>query len=469
MKGSRRPAEAATTQTLGGRYRLEGQIAAGGMGTVWAAHDETLDRRVAVKVLNESLAHDDRFVERFRREALAAAALMHPNIAGVFDYAEDDGRPYIVMELLDGETLAQRIGRMGALDPPLVVRIGADVADALAAAHEAGLVHRDVKPANVMLTERGDVKVMDFGIAASSLGGTGLTGTGMVMGTARYLSPEQAAGGQATPASDLYSLGAVLYEMLTGRPPFERKTPVATAMAHVNDTPTPVRDVRPDTPPELAALVDRCLEKDPAARPGSAADVAAALRAEGNVTPDADTAVLAVPGPGATLELPSPVAPPSSGPAAPGGRPTTRRLPPAWRSRRALLVAIAVAAVLAILLAILLSGGGGEVKVPAFRGRSRAQAVRLAERVGVHPVFVARESVEPTGTVIRQRPSPGTEVLAGSDVILVVSKGPATSAPAPSPSSNGGGGGDNGKGEDHGDHGKGKDKKDKGKGHGHGH
>src|SRR5207249_904520 len=147
------------------------------------------------------------------------------------------------MELLDGETLAQRVARMGPLDPPLVARVGADVADALAAAHAAGLVHRDVKPANVMLTERGDVKVMDFGIAAS-LGGTGLTGTGMVMGTARYFSPEQAAGGPATPASDVYSLGVVLYEMLTGRPPFERSTPVATALAPVNDAPTPVRDVR---------------------------------------------------------------------------------------------------------------------------------------------------------------------------------------------------------------------------------
>src|SRR5436190_15430430 len=173
MSAARR--QPVTAQILGGRYRLEERIASGGMGTVWAAHDETLDRQVAVKVLNEGLSHDERFVERFRREALTAAGLAHPNIAGVFDYGEEEGRPYIVMELLHGETLAERIRREGAMEPSLAADVGSDIAGALADAHLHGLVHRDIKPANVMVTERGDVKVMDFGIAASAAGGTGLT------------------------------------------------------------------------------------------------------------------------------------------------------------------------------------------------------------------------------------------------------------------------------------------------------
>jgi hypothetical protein len=417
----------AKAEVLGGRYRLEERIASGGMGTVWSAHDETLDRRVAVKVLNEGLSHDERFVERFRREALAAAGLAHPNIAGVFDYGEEEGRPYIVMELIHGETLAERLRRDGPMDPPLVASIGADVADALAEAHRRELVHRDVKPANIMVTERGDVKVMDFGIAASAAGGTGLTGTGMVMGTARYLSPEVAAGGSATPASDVYSLGAVLYELLTREPPFERATPVATAMAHVKDPPRPVRQLRPDAPPHLAALIEQCLAKDPAARARSASEVAAELRADAPVRPDADTAVLPAPS-SATLELPTQTAWPET-PAV--GRPPPRR--PAWWSRRALIAAVAVAVVLAVVLAVALGGNDLSVKVPAFRGKSRTQAALLAERLGLHPVFRTRAGSDAQGTVIRQRPRAGTEVPAGSDVVLVLSNGSGQTAASPSP------------------------------------
>ena len=244
--GSARPTDPGVV--LGGRYRLVGRIASGGMGTVWEARDETLERPMAVKVLNEGLADDPRFAERFRREARSAAGLSHPNIAGVFDYGEDDGRPYIVMELIDGEDLAERLARVGQLDPQQAATIGAEVATALAHAHGAGIVHRDVKPANVMLTREGEVKVTDFGIAAPLEGSTGLTMTGSVMGTSRYISPEQAAGERATPASDVYSLGVVLYETLAGAPPFVRESPVATALAHLHDQPQPVRELRPETP-----------------------------------------------------------------------------------------------------------------------------------------------------------------------------------------------------------------------------
>jgi eukaryotic-like serine/threonine-protein kinase len=264
--------------TLGGRYRLVSRIASGGMGTVWRAVDVVLDRPVAVKTLSEALGEDAKFVERFRREARAAAGLSHPNVASVYDYGEDGSTPFIVMELLDGETLAGRMARSGRIPPAEAAGIAARVAAALQAAHDAGVVHRDVKPGNVMLTRSGGVKVMDFGIAATAWAAP-LTATGTTMGTASYLSPEQASGERATPASDVYSLGCVLYEMLTGQAPFPGETPVAVATAHVQSRVVPVRQLAPQVPPSLAAACERALEKDPASRPPSAGAFASMLAA----------------------------------------------------------------------------------------------------------------------------------------------------------------------------------------------
>src|SRR2546422_4023612 len=251
---------------LGGRYRLGRRIASGGMGTVWEAMDDVLGRRVAVKALSDALASDERFVERFRREARAAAGLSHPNVAGVFDYGEDDGRPFIVMELIQGETLAERLARHGRLPPEEAVQIAIQAAGALEAAHRAGVIHRDVKPANIMLTPRREVKVMDFGIAAAAWDPR-LTATGSTLGTATYVSPEQASGDRVTPASDVYSLGVVLYEMLAGRPPFTEGGPIAVASSHVRERPAALTEVAPWTPPAVAAVCDQALAKDPAARP----------------------------------------------------------------------------------------------------------------------------------------------------------------------------------------------------------
>ncbi|HYN18776.1 MAG TPA: serine/threonine-protein kinase, partial [Actinomycetes bacterium] len=233
-----------------GRYRLVRRIATGGMGEVWQADDTVLGRRVALKVLVEELAADDHATRRFVREARATARLAHPNVARVFDFGRDGGAPFLVMELLEGETLAARLAS-GPFGPAEAARVAAAVADALEAAHQLGIVHRDVKPSNVMLTRDGEVKVLDFGIAAAADETHSTTGSGLYA-TVAYVSPERVAGEPATPASDVYSLGAVLYELLCGRPPFSGPSPALVARAHLHDQPVPVRQLAPWVPARLA-------------------------------------------------------------------------------------------------------------------------------------------------------------------------------------------------------------------------
>jgi eukaryotic-like serine/threonine-protein kinase len=292
-------------RVLGGRYRLRSRLAAGGMGTVWAAEDLVLGREVAVKLLGEALASDRLAALRLRREARAAGRLVHPGIARVLDLGEDAGRPYLVMELLHGESLAARLARVGPLAPVEAVRVVAATADALEAAHRAGIVHRDVKPGNVFVTGDGGVKLLDFGIA-SAAGDTAVTG-GVLLGTAAYLAPERVLGHDATPAADVYALGVLLYELLAGRPPFAGDTGTALAMAHVHAQPAPLRSVAPQVPPALAAACEQALAKDPAARPPSAAALAALLR---STMPSAPTPAALLPGP-AAAGSPTAVLPPS--------------------------------------------------------------------------------------------------------------------------------------------------------------
>jgi eukaryotic-like serine/threonine-protein kinase len=255
------PVSALLGTLLNGRYRLEARIGTGGMSTVYRALDETLERQVAIKLMNREIASDSDQLERFRREARAVAQLSHPHIVGVIDAGEDHGRPYIVFEYVEGETLKERIRRLGQLPIGEAVAYAIEIARALGAAHARHIVHRDVKPQNVLIDEEGSAKVTDFGIART-LDEDGLTQDGRVLGTTDYVSPEQALGHPVGGQSDLYSLGVVLFEMLTGTVPFRGENQVAVAMKHVREELPDVRELRPEASASLAAVVDRATAKD---------------------------------------------------------------------------------------------------------------------------------------------------------------------------------------------------------------
>lgn len=395
-------------RTLNGRYRLIRMLASGGMASVWEGHDEILARDVAVKIPHHHLAVDPTFSQRFRREAVAAARLSHPNIVATYDTGVDHEMPFMVMELIRGRTLKQVLVSHGAQSEAVAVGIAVQVADALDAAHRAGLIHRDVKPANVLIVEDHRippgsipaVKVADFGVArlnglASDDGGD-LTRSGTVVGTASYLAPEQVQGGSLDARTDVYALGVVLYEQLCGQPPFRRPTDLATALAHVQDRPVPVRQFRPDVSPELEAIVLACLAKSPDDRPPSAADLAAALRWLGfdgddrtvatgrtaavprpqipidetavrpTIRPD-QTTVLPVRPSGGDRQGPPPDEPRPGGlvPAPPRRRSTRSRAP------FFVLMAVIVAALVTGLVVLALVGGGN---TPSSSGTSRTTA-----------------------------------------------------------------------------------------------
>jgi eukaryotic-like serine/threonine-protein kinase len=258
---------------VGKRYEISRLLGAGGMGRVYLARDRSLSREVALKVLDDRHAENPDFVERFRREAEAAASLSHPHIVTVYDAGEDDETPYIAMEYVPEGTLKNKLQERGALPPRVAIGITLEVANALAAAHEKGIVHRDIKPENVLVTDQGHAKVGDFGIARAAAA-TAITETDLILGSVRYLSPEQAKGEKVGPPSDLYSLGVVLYEMLTGRVPFDEENPIATAMKHVTEEPASPQELDPTIPKALEAITLKLLKKDPEQRYQSAKELA---------------------------------------------------------------------------------------------------------------------------------------------------------------------------------------------------
>ena len=352
-------------ELIGERYELEEVVGTGGMSTVYRAHDQLLERNVALKVLHPHYAGDDEYVERFRREARSVAQLSHPHIVTVIDRGEDDGQQFIVFEYVDGENLKQLVERTGPLPTQRALELAVAVADALGFAHEHGLIHRDVKPQNVLLTRDGEAKVTDFGIARSFEVEHGMTQTGTVLGTSNYLSPEQAGGKPTTPATDVYSLGIVVYELLTGEVPFPGENFVAIAMKHINEPPPDLLAQRPDVPLRLAAAVDRALEKDPARRFATMTQFAAELRrclAELD-TPDAER----------TLIVPRPV-PRESRP-----RPVRAR-----RNRTPIYAVVALVAVAAIVAGIL-ELGGSKGKAHGAASSGGGAAVALAGLTGYDP------------------------------------------------------------------------------------
>jgi serine/threonine-protein kinase len=265
-------------ELIAGRYELEELVGSGGMSSVYRAHDRLLERTVALKILHEQFTRDDAYVERFRREARAVAQLAHPNIVTVIDRGEQDGRQFIVFEYVDGMNLKELMVQDGPVSPRETIELALQVARGLSFAHENGLVHRDVKPQNVLLDADGRAKVTDFGIA-HAVDVDGMTITGTVMGTSNYIAPEQARGQAVDEQTDVYSLGCVLYELLTGEVPFEGDNFVAVAMRHVNDPAPSVRDVRHDVPPRLDWAIQTAMAKDHGERFDSMAEFAAELEA----------------------------------------------------------------------------------------------------------------------------------------------------------------------------------------------
>jgi eukaryotic-like serine/threonine-protein kinase len=336
--------------TIAGRFEIEELVGHGGMSSVYKAKDSLLERHVALKILHEQYNADDDFVERFKREARSVAQLQHPNIVTVIDRGDENGRQYIVFEYVEGENLKEYVVRKGRLDPDEALEIGVEVARALAFAHEQGLIHRDVKPQNVLLNGDGRAKVTDFGIARS-VDVDGMTQTGTVLGTSNYIAPEQASGQRVDAHSDVYALGVVLYELLAGDVPFPGESFVAVAMKHMHEPAPNLLDVRGDVPLRVAAAVDRALEKDPEQRFPTMAAFAAELEAcRAELEGGDGTATMVIP----ALER---------------ARRRPRRKVSRWPIAIALLALLVIAAVVVSLLAL----GGGDGGSPAAAAGKRVQ------------------------------------------------------------------------------------------------
>ena len=436
-----------------GRYRIVRKLGSGGMANVYLAEDEDLGRRVAIKILNERYANDDLFIERFRREAKSAAALSHPNIVSVYDRGEAEGTYYIAMEVIEGRSLKELIMTRGPLPIPQALAYTHEMLEALRFAHRHGIIHRDIKPHNILIGER--LKVTDFGIARA--GASQMTEAGSIMGTAQYLSPEQARGAPVTAASDLYSVGIVLYEMLTGKVPFTGDSAIEIAMKHLNEPPKPPSKIRPEISEELDAVVLRALSKNPEDRYQTAEEFSEDLhRVEAGLplapeTSEAATALLtgaAIPlaGDGGSTEVlsgtavtrpqgaPPPQAPPRRPPYGPGyydEPPRKRRRWGPWVLVALLLAAAGIAGWYVFSQIQDQLAANEPVAVPNVVGLKQEAAVALIQDAGLEPDVqrAANADVE-KDRVFDQNPNAGTRIQKGDRVTILVSTGtPKTSVP----------------------------------------
>jgi eukaryotic-like serine/threonine-protein kinase len=413
-----------------GRYRIIRKLGTGGMANVYLAEDEVLGRRVAIKILNDRHAGDDQFVERFRREAKNAASLSHPNIVSIYDRGEAEGTYYIAMEFLDGRSLKELIVARGPAPIHLAVDYARQILAAIRFAHRHGIVHRDIKPHNVLVDGEGRLKVTDFGIARAGV--SQMTEAGSIIGTAQYLSPEQAKGAPVDQTSDLYSVGVVLYELLTGVVPFSGDTPVEIAMKHLSSVPEPPSTKRAEIPRDLDMVVMRALAKDPSERYRSAEEMDADLRrvnrgvAISPATEEAATAIISRPPPTAVTEVrsrePVPYAPPAA--YYDYDEPRRRAVWP-WLVALLFLVAAIVGGYFLYDQVQEQLSGSKTVAVENYLQIREINAVRKINDIGLKPSVVRQPNADIEKTyVFRQSPQPGERTAKGNFVTIYVSTGP---------------------------------------------
>lgn len=424
---------------LARRYELQELIGGGGMADVYKAQDKLLDRAVAVKILHQQYANDAEFVEKFRREATAAAKLAHPNIVNIYDVGEDGGSQYIVMEYVSGPTLKEVIQQKGCLEPIEAVRIAKEIASALESAHRNNLVHCDIKPHNILVMPDGHIKVTDFGIARAVSAST-MTYSGSVMGSVHYFSPEQAKGTVITTKSDVYSLGVVLYEMLTGKLPFNGETSVSIALKHLQEEPVPIRQINPSIPPVLEAIVQKAMSKDPADRPSST-ELYADLNQAKSMLADRGISQEAVSNdPFATRMIPriTPEMMAEQRSERPANKPIGSRedYQPQYQPQEEKSI-FKSKSFIAVLVGILLMGffvgsflsfgkfwSSAEINVPDVVGKSSVVAQQILEDKNLRVKIVEdNDDSVPAGQVVSQYPEAGAKVKEQRLVTITVSKG----------------------------------------------